>query len=90
MLARAGYQTLAAQDGPSAQTQLRSRDDIALLLVDMVLPGRMSGVELVRAVSAQRSRLPVLFMTGYSNDALANDPASTASGCCPSRSASRC
>ncbi len=74
MLGRAGYKTVAAHDGPSAQRLLASRKDIALLLADMVLPGGMSGAELVSALRRDRRDLPVLFMTGYSNDAVTNDP----------------
>jgi signal transduction histidine kinase/ActR/RegA family two-component response regulator len=74
MLGRAGYQTIAASDGPSAQRLLASTQDIALLLVDMMLPGGMSGAELVSAVRREQSALPVLFMTGYSKDALSDAP----------------
>ena len=35
----------------------------------------MSGAELVSALRRERPELPVLFMTGYSNDAISNDPA---------------
>jgi len=73
MLDRVGYHTISAQDGPSARRLLASRQDVALLLVDMVLPGGMSGAELVTALRRERAQLPVLFMTGYSNDAVAND-----------------
>jgi CheY-like chemotaxis protein len=75
MLGRLGYQTIAAPDGPSAQLSLASRKDIALLLVDMMLPGGMSGAELVSFMQRECAALPVLFMTGYSNDAVSNDPA---------------
>lgn len=74
MLIRAGYQTIAASDGPSARRLLAGHRDIELLLVDMMLPGGMSGAELVSAVRRENSALPVLFMTGYSNDALSESP----------------
>jgi signal transduction histidine kinase len=74
MLDRAGYRTLAASDGPSAQRVLGGEHDIALLLVDMMLPGGMSGAELVSALRREGSTLPVVFMTGYSNDALSSSP----------------
>jgi CheY-like chemotaxis protein len=41
----------------------------------MMLPGGMSGLELLNAIRKDHAVLPVLFMTGYSNDAVANDPA---------------
>ena len=74
MLGRSGYETIAAQDGPSALRFLTTRSDIALLISDMVLPGGMSGAELVSAMRHERPELPVLFVTGYSNDAVSNDP----------------
>jgi len=74
MLSRGGYQAIAAGDGPSAQRLLASGQAFALLLVDMMLPGGMSGAELVTMVRRERADLPVLFMTGYSNDALSNAP----------------
>ena len=40
MLARGGYQTLAAHDGPSAQHLLATRNDIALLCPTWCCPGR--------------------------------------------------
>ena len=68
MLQKLRYRTLAAEDGRRAQQLLASRSDIALLLTDMGLPTGMSGVELVSALRAGGSRLPVLFMTAYNHD----------------------
>jgi signal transduction histidine kinase/ActR/RegA family two-component response regulator len=74
MLGRAGYRTVAADSGPAAKRLLASRRDVALLLVDMMLPGGMSGAELVADLRRDGVGLPVLFMTGYSNDALSESP----------------
>jgi PAS domain S-box-containing protein len=74
MLGRGGYQAIAAENGASAQRLLATRQDFALLLVDMMLPGGMSGAELVTIVRREHPELPVLFMTGYSNDALSSTP----------------
>jgi PAS domain S-box-containing protein len=73
MLSRLGYRTLAAEDARQALRILPERADIALMLTDMALPGGMSGADLVASVRAQRPDLPMLFMTGYSNDAIVND-----------------
>ncbi|HEX6245292.1 MAG TPA: PAS domain S-box protein, partial [Polyangiales bacterium] len=83
MLRRLGYQTIAAEDGPSALKLLAGRSaggtdghqQVSLMLTDMALPGGMGGAELVGHVRAQHPELPVLFMTGYSKDAVANEPA---------------
>jgi CheY-like chemotaxis protein len=73
MLSRLGYRTLAAEDARQALRILPERQDIALVLTDMALPGGMSGADLVASVRAERPQLPMLFMTGYSNDAIVND-----------------
>ncbi len=73
MLSRLGYRTVAADEGRAALRILGERDEIALMLTDMALPGGMSGADLVAAVRAQRPGLPMLFMTGYSEDAIARD-----------------
>jgi CheY-like chemotaxis protein len=77
MLRRLGYQTIAAEDGPSALKLLAGRHDVSLMLTDMALPGGMTGAELVSSVRAEHPALPVLFMTGYSKDAVANDHPAT-------------
>ena len=61
VLVQAGYRVLVAANGTEA---LRIADDecIDLLLSDVVMP-KISGPEL-----AERLRLPVLFMSGYSGD----------------------
>ena len=41
---------------------------IDLLLTDMVMPGGMSGPQLAAELRARRPGLPVVFMTGYSDD----------------------
>jgi PAS domain S-box-containing protein len=73
MLSRLGYRTLAAEDARQALRILPEREDIALMLTDMALPGGMSGADLVASVRAKRPELPMLFMTGYSSDAIVND-----------------
>src|SRR3546814_10686535 len=42
-----------------------------LLLTDIVLPGSMNGVQLAAAALALRSELRVLMMSGYAEEALA-------------------
>jgi FixJ family two-component response regulator len=43
---------------------------VSLLLADMVLPGGKNGAELAREVRHLRADLPVLFMSGYTDDAV--------------------
>ncbi len=61
-----GYSTLAAATGPEALELLQVPETVAdLLLTDMVMPGGMSGVELVRAARAFRPDLPAVLTSGY-------------------------
>jgi signal transduction histidine kinase/CheY-like chemotaxis protein len=66
VLRRLGYRVLEAKDGPSA---LANTGPIDLLLTDVVLPG-MNGRQLSEAMKARRQDLKVLFMTGYSRNAI--------------------
>ena len=68
LLERLGYQTVEAQDGPSALEAIES--DVSLLFTDVVLPGGMSGVELVSEMQKRRPELRVLFASGYTDDAI--------------------
>ena len=68
ILADAGYQVLAATNGPEA-LELVGEQDCDLLLTDVVMP-EMSGCRLAEVIHEERPDLPVLFMSGYSNGLL--------------------
>ena len=61
---------LEAHDADSA-LGLIDRNDVRvdLLLADLILPG-MNGVQLAEEVKARQPEARVLFMTGYSRDAI--------------------
>jgi CheY-like chemotaxis protein len=64
------YQVLEAADAPSALAQLdKGKGRIDLLLTDVVLPG-MNGRRLADEVIARANGTKVLFMTGYSRNAI--------------------
>ena len=65
-----GYRVLEAPDGPSALALLNEDVDIDLLLTDVMLPNGMTGVELAKEALRLRPGLRVLYMSGYSQDAL--------------------
>ncbi len=66
LLNRYGYRVLRARTGPEALTLWRShRQEIALLLTDMVLPGGMSGADVIQQLRAERPDLPVIIASGY-------------------------
>jgi hypothetical protein len=65
----AGYTVLDAPNGADALAVCdRHEGRIDLLVTDMVMPG-MDGIELARRVCDSRPGIPVLFMSGYVEDA---------------------
>ena len=66
-----GFAVMEAADGEQALTIARAHQGgIDLLLTDVVMPG-MGGAELARQLRHLRPGLRVLFMTGYSVEAIA-------------------
>jgi NO-binding membrane sensor protein with MHYT domain/nitrogen-specific signal transduction histidine kinase/CheY-like chemotaxis protein len=71
-LKRRGYLTLVAKDGEEAlRASEQHRGPIHLLLTDVVLP-RTSGPRLAAILLAARPELRVLFMSGFTEDAIVN------------------
>lgn len=67
-----GYRVLTAVSGKEAEMRLREHEkEIALLLTDMILPDT-NGKELWEKVMVGAPHLPVLFMSGYLGDRLAD------------------
>jgi PAS domain S-box-containing protein len=64
-----GYTVLEAGDGRAALRLLESGTDVDLLVTDVVMPG-MDGRQLVELARAHRPSLPVLYMSGYTDDAM--------------------
>jgi two-component system cell cycle sensor histidine kinase/response regulator CckA len=70
LLERQGYEVLEAGNGQDALTLISARGaEIDLVLSDMVMPG-MGGLELADRVRALSPKLPVLLMTGYTEEAI--------------------
>jgi CheY-like chemotaxis protein len=68
MLSFSGYNCLEAADGHEALAILRdSSGSVNLVLTDIVMPG-MGGPELARHLAELRPELPIVFMSGYSDD----------------------
>jgi len=72
LLEKNGYTVLAAENGTEA-IELAERKDqpIHLLFTDVVMPG-MSGRELANYLTARRPDMRVIYMSGYTNDAIAH------------------
>jgi len=70
ILGEAGYRVLDAANGDSAIELCREHvDEIHLLLTDVVLPG-MNGRELAEQIQALRSDIKVVYMSGYTDNAI--------------------
>jgi PAS domain S-box-containing protein len=70
MLGEEGYTVLLAETAEDAISIARSHQDVIhLMLTDMVMPG-MSGRDLAAAVEAIRRGIKVVYMSGYTPDAL--------------------
>jgi PAS domain S-box-containing protein len=63
-----GYQVVEARDGPEALSVLESGAHVDLVFTDMIMPGGMSGREVVNAARALRPGVKVLLTTGYAED----------------------
>jgi PAS domain S-box-containing protein len=74
VLARAGYQVLEAEHGADALAVAGRRDDIQLLLSDVVMP-HLNGHELAERVRRLRPSMKVLFMSGNPGTRGTNGPA---------------
>ena len=71
ILHRYGYHVLVAADGQAAlQIAAEYQRPIHLLLTDMVMPGQVSGHEMIESLVAQRPDLKVLLMSGYAEQLL--------------------
>ena len=70
MLEESGYQVLSATNGSDAlQLCTANREHIDLMVTDVVMP-QMRGAELARRVAHIRPGLPVLYMSGYTDNSI--------------------
>jgi len=70
VLTQKGYRVLPAADGQAALAMARGyQGEISLLVTDIVMPG-MTGRELAEALTDERPGLRVLYMSGYTDDAV--------------------
>jgi CheY-like chemotaxis protein len=65
-----GYRVIEARDGSEAEQISRQEGDyLHLMVTDVVMPG-ISGLELATRLAAVRPKMKVLFMSGYTDDAI--------------------
>jgi len=66
-LESAGYQVYLAENADDALRKMESLPDFDLLISDLMMPGALSGEQLIEKVRLTRPKLPVLLMTGYAS-----------------------
>ena len=71
LLENAGYKVLAARDGNEAMRVWNSnKDAIKILVTDMVLPGGITGLELIEKLRQQSPELCAVLVSGYNEEVL--------------------
>ncbi|MEP7071226.1 MAG: response regulator [Verrucomicrobiota bacterium] len=69
-----GYRILMAENGRVAlEVWSKHRDEIDLLLTDVVMPESISGRQLAHTLTAERPDLKVIFTSGYSAELFGSD-----------------
>jgi len=69
LLERQGYTVLVAADASEALRLFEQNPSIDVLLTDVVMPGA-SGPDLTKQLMEQRPALKVIYMSGYTEDAI--------------------
>lgn len=66
-LQRAGFQVIEAGDGPHAlEVWTERKNEVDLLLTDMIMPNGITGGELAHLLLRERPDLPVIYASAYS------------------------
>lgn len=68
-----GHEVTQAHDGEDALSKLASEADFDLLFTDVVMRGGLSGRQLADAAHMLRPTLPVLYTSGFAEDAIIHD-----------------
>lgn len=61
-----GFTCITAPSADAAWDILTTRDDIALIFADLVMPGTMSGYDLAKRLSVERPQIKILLTSGFS------------------------
>jgi len=72
MLGSLGYETFESDTAAAALEQLESAAEVDLLLTDVMLPGGMNGRVLATEVLRRAPGIKVLYMSGYTENAIAH------------------
>ncbi len=75
LLERCGYTVWIAESGVSALVLWEMhKDEIHLLLTDIMMPGGILGSELAKRLQAEKPQLKVIFTSGYGSDVVNKPP----------------
>jgi PAS domain S-box-containing protein len=69
-LENAGYQVIETETGDQALAYLQAHKNIDLLFTDIVMPGRLNGLQLAEKATQLYPDLPVIFTSGFTEEAL--------------------
>lgn len=65
ILRELGYGVVAAVDGDDALRRIREHPEIEIVFSDVVMPGKLSGLDLARELRRTRPELTTILTTGY-------------------------
>ncbi len=73
LLERKGYNVIEASTAVEALKIWKSNPRVDLVLTDMVMPGGMTGLDLMRKIHEEAPSLPAIYASGYSVDIVGKD-----------------
>ena len=73
LLSALGYQVLEAEDAASAIALVNSGVQVDLVFSDVIMPGKVSALEMGEAVVARLPTAQVLFTSGYAEGVLTHE-----------------
>ena len=73
MLQKSGYNVIVVADAIEAKKIFKEREDIHLIFTDIMLPKGVNGLELVKAIKVSRPKTKVLYMSGYTDNVVAQN-----------------
>ncbi len=68
-----GYSIVTARDGHEALRLINDCETFDLMITDVMMPGGINGWQLGQAIRDIRPRIPVLFISGFSDDVAEKD-----------------
>jgi len=73
LLENIGYSVLEAENGSDALKLIDSGEHVDLVFTDIIMPGEMNGIDLVRELNVKHVGIPVLLTSGYTAQRIAVD-----------------